>query len=211
MSTQPLALRQANELEYTHPLAAGELRRQHAEIARQAGEIEALKKREKVLVEALEYLLEDTQHADHDCHDVDCPVYVARAALALALAFASAPAPSQHPDDIAVDKFAEAMKAKMAKQRAKGYSGWDDENQFPAERLQSMLANHVAKGDPVDVGNFAMMLWNRDERTAAPSQQAEQPDCRLCAHDPECERLGAAGFCTSGGKFTPSRPVRLYK
>jgi hypothetical protein len=28
-----------------------------------------------------------------------------------------------------------------------------------------MLADHVRKGDPVDVGNFAMMLFNRGEAT----------------------------------------------
>lgn len=81
-----------------------------------------------------------------------------------------------HPDDIAVDKFAAAMKAKMAKQRAKGYDGWDDEAACPVDRLQSMLVEHVAKGDPVDVGNFAMMLFNRDARTTMPQQAASVPD-----------------------------------
>ena len=33
------------------------------------------------LREALEDLLDDTQHSDHDCGDVDCPVTRARAAL----------------------------------------------------------------------------------------------------------------------------------
>lgn len=70
-----------------------------------------------------------------------------------------------HPDDIAVDKFADAMKAKMAKQRAKGYGGWDDKAECPEEHLQAALFRHVAKGDPVDVGNFAMMLWNRGNST----------------------------------------------
>lgn len=70
-----------------------------------------------------------------------------------------------HPDDSAVDRFAAAMKIKMAESRAKGRSGWDNEVLCPAERLQSMLCDHVAKGDPVDVGNFAMMLFNRGERT----------------------------------------------
>jgi hypothetical protein len=30
-----------------------------------------------------------------------------------------------------------------------------------------MLIAHLAKGDPIDVANFAMMLWNRGERTSA--------------------------------------------
>lgn len=78
------------------------------------------------------------------------------------------PAKPMHPDDIAVDDFAAAMKAKMAKQRAKGYDGWDDKTACPSERLQRMLAEHVRKGDPVDVANFAMMLWTRQESTAQP-------------------------------------------
>lgn len=78
-------------------------------------------------------------------------------------------------DNDAVDRFAAAMKAKMAKQRAKGYYGWSDERMCPAGRLQSMLNDHIAKGDPVDIGNFAMMLWNRGESTAAP---APHPDTR---------------------------------
>lgn len=72
-----------------------------------------------------------------------------------------------HPDDSAVDRFAAAMKVKMAESRAKGRSGWDNEALCPVERLQSMLCDHVAKGDPVDVGNFAMMLFNRGHRSTA--------------------------------------------
>jgi hypothetical protein len=30
-----------------------------------------------------------------------------------------------------------------------------------------MMLEHIAKGDPVDVGNFAMMIFNRGETTAA--------------------------------------------
>lgn len=73
-----------------------------------------------------------------------------------------------HPDDFAVDRFADAMKKKMAASRAKGRSGWDDPSQCPAESLQAMLLDHLGKGDPVDIGNFAMMLWNRSEKIAAP-------------------------------------------
>lgn len=76
--------------------------------------------------------------------------------------------PARHADDIAIDKFAAAMKAKMAKQREKGYSGWDDKTVCSEERLQGLLLGHVAKGDPVDVGNFAMMLFNRGEQTQFP-------------------------------------------
>ncbi len=66
------------------------------------------------------------------------------------------------PDDIAVDRFADAMKAKMAAARAKGRGGWEGPT-CNAEILSRMLRDHVEKGDPLDVANFCMMLWNRGE------------------------------------------------
>ncbi|WP_186163401.1 hypothetical protein [Burkholderia gladioli] len=70
---------------------------------------------------------------------------------------AAAPAEAREPhsDDIAVDAFAAAMKAKMAAAHAKGRSGW--ETCAPAD-LSRMLREHVEKGDPRDVANFCMML-----------------------------------------------------
>lgn len=85
-------------------------------------------------------------------------VFQARAVLAL---FAEREK-AAHPDDIAIDRFAAAMKAKMAKKRADSRGGWDDPAQCYVERLAEMLVDHLPKGDPVDVGNFAMMLFNRD-------------------------------------------------
>lgn len=80
-----------------------------------------------------------------------------------------------HPDDAAVDRFAAAMKEKMAKSRAKGRGGWEDPAQCSVEALQSMLLGHLDKGDPVDVGNFAMMLWSRGASvSAATKPTAEQ-------------------------------------
>lgn len=61
----------------------------------------------------------------------------------------------KHADDIAIDRFATAMKSKMAKKRKEGRHGWQS---CHIERLQSMLAGHLHKGDPVDVANFCMML-----------------------------------------------------
>ena len=61
-----------------------------------------------------------------------------------------------HPDDIAVDHFALAMKEKLAIARAKGRGGW--QHCTPAE-LSTMLREHVEKGDPRDVANFCMFLW----------------------------------------------------
>lgn len=70
-----------------------------------------------------------------------------------------------HPDDAAVDRFAAAMKAKLASARAKGRSGWEDKAQCAQDSLALDLRRHINKGDPVDVGNFAMMLHQRGEST----------------------------------------------
>jgi hypothetical protein len=80
----------------------------------------------------------------------------------------AAPASAGHPDDIAVDQFAEAMKAKLAKKRADGRGGWEDRDRCSAEFLSTLLRGHVEKGDPVDVANLAMMLHQRGE-TIAPA------------------------------------------
>lgn len=63
----------------------------------------------------------------------------------------------QQPDDEAVDRFAQAMKHKLAQARDKGRTGWQQMN--PAD-LSAMLYGHVEKGDPRDVANFCMFLWN---------------------------------------------------
>ncbi|MBV7427309.1 MULTISPECIES: hypothetical protein [unclassified Acidovorax] len=70
-----------------------------------------------------------------------------------------------HPDDAAVDRFAAAMKAKLASARAKGRGGWENKDQCQQEDLALDLRKHVNKGDPVDVANFAMMLHQRGEST----------------------------------------------
>lgn len=73
------------------------------------------------------------------------------------------PPAEQHADDTAVDRFAEAMKAKLAKKRDEGRGGWDGPT-CSAEILSDLLRQHVEKGDPLDVGNLAMMLHQRGER-----------------------------------------------
>ncbi len=84
----------------------------------------------------------------------------------------SSPTTPQHLDDAAVDRFAAAMKAKLAKKRGEGRGGWEDGQACPPGMLQQMLLDHLRKGDPVDIGNFAMMIWNRGEAVAGqPAQQ----------------------------------------
>ncbi|HAU75598.1 MAG TPA: hypothetical protein DCW88_08700 [Agrobacterium sp.] len=55
------------------------------------------------------------------------------------------------------------MKAKLAKKRGEGRGGWEDKDDCSQLFLTSLLREHVEKGDPVDVGNLAMMLHQRGE------------------------------------------------
>lgn len=68
-----------------------------------------------------------------------------------------------HPDDLAVDAFAAAMKAKLVAARAKGRGGWNGDEPGMQQRLSDMLRAHVEKGDPRDVANFCMFLHQRGE------------------------------------------------
>lgn len=74
-----------------------------------------------------------------------------------AIAWASGSA-NLHSDDAAIDRFAAAMKAKLAASRAKGRSGWDDPEQCSTERLAELLIGHLPKGN---AGTF------EDVRTSA--------------------------------------------
>jgi hypothetical protein len=64
--------------------------------------------------------------------------------------------------------FAAAMATKMHQAAMKGHSGWDDQELCTTEALQVLLREAVAKGDPVDVANYAMMLHARGAGTAMP-------------------------------------------
>jgi hypothetical protein len=75
-------------------------------------------------------------------------------------------------DDDAVDQFSSAMKLKLDKKRLQGRNGWHDRSICSQKQLSNMLLNHVDKGDPVDVGNFAMMLFMRQEKIVLPPPAA---------------------------------------
>jgi len=70
----------------------------------------------------------------------------------------------KHTDDYAVERFAIAMKAKLADARAKGRGGWDDPSSCSVEHLAALLIGHTGKGNPgnfEDIANLAMMLHQR--------------------------------------------------
>lgn len=83
-----------------------------------------------------------------------------------------------HPDDLAVDAFAAAMKAKLADARAKGRGGWNGDQPGMHQRLSDMLRAHVEKGDPRDVANFCMFLHQRGE-SISPNAGSEVRDSVL--------------------------------
>ena len=67
-------------------------------------------------------------------------------------------------DDAAIDGFAAAMKAKMARNRAKGRSGWFG-GTWSMEDQAKCLVEHLGKGNAgtfEDLGIYAMFLFARD-------------------------------------------------
>ncbi len=112
------------------------------------------------------YTFTDAGEKMASCASWNNKAHATIAAWQAALA-ARQPVGDQHPDDLAVDAFAAAMKAKMAEARAKGRGGWEDPTQCSADDLTRMLRDHVEKGDPRDVANFCMMLHQRGEAIAA--------------------------------------------
>jgi transcriptional regulator with XRE-family HTH domain len=85
-----------------------------------------------------------------------------------------APSTEPHHDDLAVDKFAAAMKEKLARKRAEGRGGWNDPDQCTAQYLSTLLRKHVEKGDPIDVANFAMMLHQRGASISVTRNEGDQ-------------------------------------
>jgi len=62
-----------------------------------------------------------------------------------------------------ITNLVKAMKEKLAKKRREGRGGWHRANDCDPGCLADMLLDHLARGDIVDVANFAMMLYNRGD------------------------------------------------
>ena len=92
--------------------------------------------------------------------------------------------PEQHSDDAAVDRFAVAMKTKLAAAREKGRGGWDNPATCSVEYLSDLLVDHVGKGNAgtfEDVANFAMMLHQRGADPAVLASAATLTTCATCS------------------------------
>lgn len=108
-------------------------------------------------------------------------------------------------DDDAVDQFASAMKEKLDKKRFQGRAGWHDKKICSQKQLSNMLFNHVDKGDPLDVGNFAMMLFFRQEKII-PLPDPVKPSPNGYAYEYPGP-YGGIQF-THGGERNGSKPLR---
>lgn len=110
---------------------------------------------------------------------------------------------AQHPDDAAVDRFAAAMKSKLAKSREKGRHGWQAAS---AAHLSSLLYRHMYKADPLDVANLAMMLHQNGQaielplEARTPAEQQSAPErvsvpAELVQQLVECDHCPTSGGC----------------
>jgi len=96
----------------------------------------------------------------------------------------SADGHSTHPDNAVVDRFAAALKGKLARGREKGRGGWDDRTQCSDEHLAQLLVGHLQKDNPgnfLDVAAFAMMLHERGAQAGVLSAAAAAPLRRICS------------------------------
>lgn len=69
-------------------------------------------------------------------------------------------------DKAGVERFAAAMLKKLSLKRCEGRGGWNDPYTCTTWKLREMLIEHMRKGDVIDIANFCMMLWNRENPTA---------------------------------------------
>ncbi|ETX13628.1 hypothetical protein OCH239_09290 [Roseivivax halodurans JCM 10272] len=88
-------------------------------------------------------------------------------------------------DDRTVSEFADAMRAKLARSRAKGRGGWHDPRLCTVEELAAMMAGHLAKSNPgnlIDIAVFAMMLHHRGAPPTALVAAMQAAGIRASAH-----------------------------
>jgi hypothetical protein len=72
-------------------------------------------------------------------------------------------------DNDLIDRFAVALKAKLAVARARGKGSWESLDWMDECRRQ--LVEHIAKGDPRDVANYCAFLWHHGESTTPAGEE----------------------------------------
>lgn len=81
--------------------------------------------------------------------------------------FERADARREAQDNDLIDRFAAALKDKLAVARARGKDGWAQTDW--RRSCQQQLIDHLAKGDPRDVANYCAFLWHHGWPTVAPT------------------------------------------
>jgi hypothetical protein len=71
-----------------------------------------------------------------------------------------------------VDDFGNAQKKKLIKKWSQGRRGWEDDRY--KSFLVAELCRHVKENDWLDVGNFAMFLWNFERYSPAPGGKEKE-------------------------------------
>ena len=65
-------------------------------------------------------------------------------------------------DEAGVANFTDAMLERLEEKRGQGRGGWWDESQCSLQHLRDLFMQAVAKGNLVDIANFAMMIHSRE-------------------------------------------------
>lgn len=107
----------------------------------------------------------------------------------------------KHPDDDAVTQFAAQLRQRMADKRDQGRDGWMT---CDVADLQLKLIRSIADGDPIDIGNYAMMLHARGAGTEHVLEQDvaqvfyERRSDRMVVHVSQMQHLEAVKVAARG-------------
>lgn len=92
----------------------------------------------------------------------------------------------------ALDKAVTAMAAKLYRKYLEGYRGFENCSE---EHLNALLHGHLAKGDPIDVANFAAFLHFNGQRVTEPLRiAAAQQQVEQVAFDVAWKRMEDLGY-----------------
>jgi len=111
-------------------------------------------------------------------------------------------------DNMAVDEFANAMKEKLEKARAKGRYGWHSKLHCSDEHLAHLFHEHLSKcndGNFIDLANFLMFLHVRGAKSIVLSNEAQEAkSCKGCIYDYEGKNFECfvGGCIRIGSKYS---------
>jgi hypothetical protein len=71
---------------------------------------------------------------------------------------------AQAVDEVGLGRFTNAMSDKMMHKREQGWGGWEKEDECSIEKLKDLLKGQLTREqvDYVDIANYCMMIWNRE-------------------------------------------------